>query len=96
MKYQGNPANEPGNVTEVYFQVYIRFTATYSTFNDVNPNRNHPQQTEIEISPIELSPASPRICRYRVIKGMRQNLLRGGIFMDANNMEKGNAPRLSP
>lgn len=42
------------------------------------------------------SPASPRICRYRVIKGMRQNLLRGGILMDANYMEKGNAPRLSP
>ena len=31
MKHQGSLANEPGNVTEVYFQVYFRFTATFST-----------------------------------------------------------------
>ena len=67
MKYQGNPENVAANHFSRLFSLHDH----PSHPNDVHFNRSHPQQTEIDISPIELSLASPRICRYRVIKGMR-------------------------
>ena len=81
----------------VYFGGEFKLTTLIYTICSPSfpPNRVHLSLFDSQAG--EESPtASARICRCHVRSGMRQNLLRGGIPMNANYMEKGNALRLSP
>ena len=81
----------------IYFGGEFKLTTLIYTICSPSfpPNRVHLSLFDSQAG--EESPtASARICRCHVRSSMRQNLLRGGIPMNANYMEKRNALRLSP
>ena len=92
VKHQGSLANEPGNVTEVYFQVYFRFYCHLFQPNDLNFNRKHlkkifPQSgLPAHFLAFAVAASAPECGRISAGKG--------GVFMDADYLEEGDIPLL--